>query len=70
MAVRLPLASSGKELLHEFIEPYSYCGIAGKNTPTSSNFWNINRIEVLENGTTIVETAVGAWDNKENLIYN
>ncbi len=70
MAVRLPLGSSKKSLLHEYIEPYSYCGIAPRNTPQTSIKWNITRIEVLEDGTTIVGTAIGAWSNKENLIYN
>jgi hypothetical protein len=69
MAVRLPLASVKKTFLHEFIDPYSYCGVASKNTSESSAVWKITRVEVLEDGNTIVGTAVGAWDNKENLIY-
>jgi hypothetical protein len=74
MAFRLPILAVGggldEDFKHDFDEPYSYCGVAPTGTAESSPVWTITRIEVLLDGTTIVKSAVGAWDDKENLIYN
>lgn len=70
MAFNLPIiVDEQTEKKHEFIEPYSYCGIALPNTPETSPTWEITRIEVFLDGTTDVKTATGAWTNRTTLIY-
>ena len=57
------------EYRHEWISPYSYCGVAPKGTGTNSSVWVITRIEVNLDGTTTEGTATGAWDDRTTLIY-
>lgn len=54
---------------HDFSDPYSYCGYAIIGTSEDSSSWNITRIEVLEDGTTVLKTATGAWTERLILIY-
>lgn len=54
---------------HDYISPYSYCGKAPIGTPTSSNIWEITRIEIFLDGTTDIKTSTGEWDNRTTLIY-
>jgi hypothetical protein len=58
------------ELRYDFVDPYSYCGDAPSGSLESAAVWNISRIEVLLNGTTIILSAANvAWDDRLTVIY-
>jgi hypothetical protein len=57
------------ELRHSFQTPYDYCGTAPDGTLDSSTGWSITRITVAANGSTLVQTGTGSWDNRASLIY-
>jgi hypothetical protein len=49
---------------HDF-NIYSYCGKASSEANESDNVWTIDRIEILEDGTTIKKTAISVnWTNR------
>jgi hypothetical protein len=55
---------------HDFVAPYSYCGTAYLGTSTSTPTWTIYRIQVANNGSITIKTAVNvAWDNRLTAIY-
>jgi hypothetical protein len=58
------------ERRHSFESPYDYCGIAPLNTSESDPNWTITRLTVALNGSVTKGTAVGAWENRNSLIYN
>jgi hypothetical protein len=53
----------------DYQSPYLYCGEAPQGTSESTPIWNIDRITINLNGTTLTETATGAWTNRYSLIY-
>jgi hypothetical protein len=53
----------------DFQSPYLYCGEAPQGTSESTPIWNIDRITINIDGTTLTETATGAWDNRYSLTY-
>jgi len=56
--------------LHDFVAPYSYCGTAYLGTPTSTPTWTIYRIQVANDGSITIESAVNVeWDNRYTAIY-
>lgn len=58
------------EKLHDYVAPYSYCGIALRGTTTSDSMWKVTKIEINENGTTTVTVAQNiAWDNRYSETY-
>jgi hypothetical protein len=57
------------ELRHSFQTPYDYCGTAPDGTLESNTGWSITRITVAANGSTLVQTGTGSWDNRASLIY-
>ena len=59
------------EKRHEWVSPYSYCGVAPNGTLDSASTWEIKRIEVLLDGTTSIMSASSvAWDNRLTVIYS
>jgi hypothetical protein len=58
------------ERRHDFESPYDYCGVAPAGTLESIPNWTITRLTINPNGTTITQTAVGAWTNRTELIYS
>lgn len=59
------------EKRHEWVSPYSYCGVAPNGTLDSASTWEIKRVEVLSNGTTNIMSATSvAWDNRLTVIYS
>ena len=61
--------AAGVTAEHDLQPPYSYMGTAPLGTLTSSPVWAISRITINANGTTLVQTATGAWTNRYSLIY-
>jgi hypothetical protein len=61
--------ASGYLVENDFIDPYNYIGVAEIGTLTSSPTWNITRIEILSDGSTISLYATGAWTNRTSLVY-
>ena len=58
------------DVLHDFVTPYSYIGKALADTSISVNAWNIKRIEILEDGSTVVTTATNVnWTNRYTHTY-
>jgi hypothetical protein len=56
--------------LSDFVAPYSYCGTAYLGTSTSTPTWTIYRIQVANNGSITIQSAVNvAWDNRLTAIY-
>jgi hypothetical protein len=53
----------------DYQQPYLYCGEAPQGTSESTSIWNIDRITINLDGTTLTETATGAWTNRYSLIY-
>jgi hypothetical protein len=54
---------------HDF-NIYSYCGKASSSALDSDNVWTIDRIEILEDGTTIKTTAINVnWANRYTNTY-
>ena len=59
------------EKRHEWVSPYSYCGVAPNGTLDSASTWEIKRVEVLLDGTTSIMSAPSvAWDNRLTVIYS
>lgn len=59
------------DVLHDFVAPYSYIGKALADTSISVNAWNIKRIEILEDGSTVVTTATNVnWTNRYTHTYS
>jgi hypothetical protein len=52
------------------VTPYQYSGIASVGVLESENGWTINRIDYTTPGSPVIETAIGAWDNRISLIYS
>lgn len=61
--------AAGVTAEHDLQPPYSYMGTAPLGTLTSSPVWVISRITINTDGSTIVQTATGAWTNRYSLIY-
>ena len=58
------------DVLHDFVSPYSYVGKALADTSLSANAWTIKRIEILQDGSTIVTTATNVnWINRYTHTY-
>ena len=59
------------EKRHEWVSPYSYCGVAPNGTLDSASTWEIKRVEVLLDGTTNIMSASSVkWDNRLTVIYS
>ena len=59
------------EKRHEWVSPYSYCGVAPNGTLDSASTWEIKRVEVLLDGTTNIMSASSvSWDNRLTVIYS
>ena len=54
----------------DYVTPYQYSGIASVGVLESENGWTINRIDYTTPGSPVIETAIGAWDNRISLIYS
>lgn len=61
--------AAGVTAEHDLQPPYSYMGTAPLGTLTSSPVWVISRITINLDGSTLVQTATGAWTNRYSLIY-
>lgn len=61
--------AAGVTAEHDLQPPYSYMGTAPLGTLTSSPVWVISRITINTDGSTLVQTATGAWTNRYSLIY-
>jgi hypothetical protein len=60
------LASLPKEyiLRHDFVSPYSYCGKAVVGSLETQSVWDITRIEILDDGSTVLTNATDVdWTN-------
>lgn len=53
----------------DFQSPYLYCGEAPQGTPEGTSIWDIDRITINTDGTTLTKSATGAWTNRYSLIY-
>lgn len=59
------------EKRHDWVPPYSYCGVAPNGTLDSASTWEIKRVEVFDDGTTNIMSATAvAWDNRLTAIYS
>jgi hypothetical protein len=56
---------------HDFVSPYSYCGFASNSSVSESDeVWEITRIQILGDGSTVVTRATGvAWDDRLTATY-
>jgi hypothetical protein len=55
---------------HDYVDPYSYCGVALEGSLTSANVWTITRITISFDGTVTTATATNvAWDNRYTVPY-
>lgn len=55
---------------HDYVEPYSYCGITSRGNTDASETWTIYRIETSENGTVTTTTATDvAWNDRLTATY-
>ena len=68
-AVKNYVDSSEYIMRHSFASPLDYIGIAPTGTAESSPVWNITRLTTTLSGTSLSQTAVGAWTNRTSLIY-
>ena len=60
-----------KELRHEFVSPYSYVGKADAGSVDSDATWTISRIEILDDGGTVVTSATNVnWTNRYTHTYS
>jgi hypothetical protein len=67
---RLTNVSLFKLVRHDFVSPYSYCGTAVAGTAESSAAWQIKRINVSLDGTTVINTATNAaWTGRYSATY-
>jgi hypothetical protein len=59
-----------RERKHDYVDPYSYCGVALEGSLTSANVWTITRITISSDGTVTTATATNvAWDNRYTVPY-
>lgn len=57
--------------LQDFVEPYSYCGLAPTGSTEGESVWTITRIEVFMDGTISITTATNvAWVDRYTTVYN
>lgn len=63
------ISSGATTVKSDWQSPYNYIGTAPAGTPESAPIWNITRITVNLDGSTIVQTSFGAWTNRYSLIY-
>jgi hypothetical protein len=63
------ITSGSRTVKSDWQSPYNYIGSAPQGTPEAAPIWFITRITVNIDGTTVVETATGAWTNRYSLIY-
>lgn len=56
-------------LRHSFATPLDYIGVAPTGTLETDPVWNITRLTTTLSGTSLSQTAVGAWTNRTSLIY-
>jgi len=56
-------------LRHSFATPLDYIGLAPIGTLETDPVWNITRLTTTLSGTSLSQTAVGAWTNRTSLIY-
>lgn len=65
--------SPGQLLLQtesDWVSPYSYCGVAPIGVSTSDPYWDIQRIQVNNDGSTTVLNANNvAWDDRYIVPY-
>lgn len=55
---------------HDYVDPYSYCGVAISGSLTSANVWTITRIDIDNSGTVATAQAINvAWDNRYTVPY-
>jgi hypothetical protein len=55
---------------HDYVDPYSYCGVAPSGSLESANVWDITRIEIFISGTVDQKSATNvAWDDRYIVIY-
>lgn len=55
---------------HDYVEPYSYCGMTDRGNADGDALWTIHRIETHENGTITVTTATSvAWTDRLTATY-
>lgn len=58
------------EKRHEWVSPYSYCGVAPNGTLDSASTWEIKRVEVLLDGTTnIMSASLVSWNDRLTVTY-
>ena len=58
------------EKRHEWVSPYSYCGVAPDGTLDSASTWEIKRVEVFSDGTTNIKSATSvAWNDRLTVTY-
>ena len=53
----------------DYVYPYFYGGSAPLYTLTSTATWIIKRVNYTTPGSPIVQSAIGAWDNRYTLTY-
>jgi len=68
-AVKNYVDSSEYIMRHSFATPLDYIGVAPTGTAESSPVWNITRLTTTLSGTSLSQTATGAWTNRTSLIY-
>ena len=58
------------EKRHEWVSPYSYCGVAPDGTLDSASTWEIKRVEVFLDGTTnIMSASLVSWNDRLTATY-
>lgn len=56
--------------LHDWVAPYSYCGLASVGSLTSEAVWTITRITINNDGSTTSSTLTGVkWDDRLTLPF-
>lgn len=55
---------------HDWVAPYSYCGLAPVGTLTSLPKWTITRITVANDGSVTTSTLTSVkWDDRYILVF-
>lgn len=55
---------------HDYVEPYSYCGITDRGNADGDALWTIYRVETGEDGTITTTTATSvAWTDRLTATY-
>jgi hypothetical protein len=65
----MPAGPINFERRSDFQTPYVYCGEAPVGASESTPVWEISRITINIDGTTLTESAVGSWTNRYSLTY-